>query len=141
MNQSVALLLAIITVAYACKQDASVPPLPAGYVEIQTGKPVLTSSNLTVIADTIRVSICPKPAACFAPDNVSASLRLVRDRESQSVRLFAFFDSQGRRDVSSSDSTGVRLGGQLYKVILSGQYIGETEQSRLGRAILQLAPL
>lgn len=143
MKHLVAFLLILLSLVYACKQQdvSGLPPLPTGYVEVQTGKSILTPAGLTVTADTVYLSICPKTTDCFAPDNVFASLRVGRNQESQSVRLFAFFGIQSRRDGSLSDSASVRLGGQLYKVILQGQYIGETDQSRLGRAIIQVATL
>lgn len=105
------------------------------------GGPILTPAGLTVIADTVYMSICPKNASCLVPNNVFASLQVVRNQESQPVRLFTFFGVQSRRDGSLGDSASVKLGGQLYKVIVRGQYIGETDQSRLGRAIIQVAPL
>lgn len=133
-------LLAIVVCA--CKSTETINPIPANHVVLQSGKSSVASVGITVFADTVNMFICPKMAACFAPDNVSASVRLVRNQESQRVRLFAGFGGPSRRDRSlASDSTSVRFGGQLYKVILKGEYIGEDDKGRLGRALLQVAPL
>jgi len=141
MKLTSAFLLVILTIAYACKQADSVVPLPTGFVTLQPGRQVVTPTGPTVIADTVYISICPKTADCFASDNVTASVRLILNQESKSVRLFAGFGDQPGGTRNRTDSTSVRLGDQLYKVILRGQYTGETDKSVTGRAILQVAPL
>ncbi|NID09061.1 hypothetical protein [Fibrivirga algicola] len=141
MKLTSAFLLVILTIAYACKQADSVAPLPAGFVALQPGRQVMTPAGPTVIADTVYISICPKDAACFVADNVMASVRVIQNQESKSVWLFAGFGAWSGRTGNRSDSTSVRLGDQLYKVILRGQYTGETDKGVTGRAILQVAPL
>ncbi len=135
-------LIAGLTLIYACKSAETVNPVPANHVVLQPGKSSLTSSGITVFADTVLMTICPKGAACLVADNLWASVRLVRNQESQRVRLFTWFGKSPRRDGDAlSDSTSVRLGGQLYKVILTGEYIGEDDRSRIGRALLRVARL
>ena len=145
MNRLCHLIAAFALAAIAvigCRKPEKITPIPADHVVLQAGKSAVTATGITVFADTVNLFICPRMAACFAPDNLSASVRLVRNQESRSVRLFAWFERPTRRDGSYlSDSTSVRLGGQLYKVILKGEYIGEADKGRIGRALLQVAPL
>ncbi|MBO0931777.1 hypothetical protein [Fibrella aquatilis] len=136
------LFITALPLAYACKSPEVVYPIPANHVVLERGKSIATSTGIIVFVDTVNISICPKQAACFAPDNLFASVRLVRNQESRAVRLFAWFGSESSdRSANRSDSTSVQFNGQLYKVILKGEYVGETDLSRVGRALLQVSPL
>lgn len=125
---------------YACRSNELDPELPSGYIELQAGRLAQTRAGVTVIADTVRDFICPLNAACIAPDNVSASLRLVKANESRSVKLHAWI-GKSEHGGFTDDSASVVLKGQLYSVTLRGQYINSSAGGRRGRAILQVSRL
>ncbi|MEZ0486428.1 hypothetical protein [Fibrella aquatica] len=141
MKRPAAFLLAALTLIGACKSTEPIIPIPTDHIVLRQGQSTITSAGVTVFADTVNVFICPKDASCFAPDNLSASLRLVRNQETRSVRLFAWFGGSTRRNGGISDSTSVLFGNRLYKVILTGQYTGETTAGVTGRALLHVALL
>jgi hypothetical protein len=133
---------ALIGFFAACRHDDPIPAVPDGYIELKAGTTVPVLDGISVVVDTAGVSVCPRSgnASCFAPDNVHASVRLVKTPTSQRVRLFDFFGDTVYRpsDVRRTDSTRLDLAGQSYKVILKGQYIGEKDGQAQGRAILQV---
>lgn len=138
-----ACLFGVSAIVFACNPDPVIPALPADHYVLTRGTLFSTAAGIDVIADTINISICPPEAFCFAPDNVSASIRLIQNSETRSVRLFSWFGEYTRRDspaIGLTDSTSVRFGSQLYKVILKARYI-TTGKDKTGQAILQVAKL
>lgn len=131
----------------ACKSDNLSPTLAADHIAIQAGSSVQTTVGLTASADTVNVSICPANASCFAPNSASIVLRLSRGTKSQSVKLFAWIPNYTRRPASLSgltDSTGIELDGQRYKVILRDGRLNTdsgSETLQKGVAIVQVSKL
>lgn len=141
-------LLIVGTVLFAaCKSDNPSPALAADHIAIQAGSSVLTSVGLIAIADSVNVSICPANANCFAPNSASIVLRLSKGTQSRSVKLFAWIPNYTRRPASVSgltDSTGVELDGQRYKVILRDGRLSNSSGSETlqkGIAIVQVSQL
>ena len=134
-------LLIVAACLYGCQPNEVVPELPPDHIAIRSGESVLTSAGITVIGDTINVSICPPNAYCLIANNASVSVRLVKGSDSQRVRLFAFIDNYMRRPSSvNTDSARVVLENQPYKVILrSGQYVKGAEN--VSQAIIQVSRL
>lgn len=126
---------------YACQPNDVRVKLPPDYFTIVTNESVSTQAGVTIIGDTIRVSICPQNAYCIIPDNVSVSVRLVKGSDSQRLRLFAPISNFKRRPNSFYvDSTSVVLDSQPYKVILrGGKYVGGNEN--VSQAIIQVSRL
>ncbi len=143
-------LFGLSAVIFACKSGdenilAKLPELPSDHYALTQGTLFPAAAGINVVADTIYISICPLDASCLVQDNVSASIRLIKGAETRSVRLFTFIeDGVSRKQYPASiDSTGVRFGDDVYKVILKGRYTSTTETGRgkAGQAILQVSKL
>lgn len=136
-------LFAMSAVMSACDSGNVAPSLPADHYVLTQGTLVQTTAGVNVVADTVNISICPPGVQCFAPDNASASVRLIQNTETRRVRLFTFIeDGVSRKQYSSSiDSTGVQFGNDVYKVILKARYINTKEKTKAGQAILQVSKL
>lgn len=135
-------LVAGTALVFACKKN-DVEPLPVDHYVLSEGVLFPATDGLSVIADTVRISICPPNAYCIAPDNASASIRITKNAENRSVRLFTGFRSNLRQFSGplATDSTSVQFDGQLYKVILKARYINTKEKGKTGQAILQVSRL
>ena len=135
-------LVAGTALVFACKKN-DIEPLPVDHYLLSEGVLFPTTGGLSVIADTVSLSICPPNANCFAPDNASAFIRINKNAETRSVRLFTWLRDDLLRVPTPSviDSTTVQLDGQLYKVILKARYINIKEKGKTGQAILQVSRL
>lgn len=142
-------LFGISAVVFACKSGDVLPDLPSDHYILTQGTLFPTKAGINVVTDTVNISICPYNADCFAPDNASASIRLIQNSETRSVRLFTFIeDGVKRRPLASiNDSTSVRFGNQLYKVILKARHtkarrdVNTFNEEGAGQAILQVSKL
>ncbi len=131
----------------ACHSGDTVPreKLPADHLALQAGTSIQTSTGLNIRADSVRVSICPPNADCFAPDNASVLLHLSKASQSQSVRLFAWIPNYTRISTYPSkytDSTSINFSGQRYKVILrDGRYNASSSSESSQEVIVQVSPI
>ena len=128
---------------YACQSNPVLPDLPPDHYVLKEGVLFPATAEINIIADTVNLSICPIGAACFAPDNASASVRIIQDTQIRSVRLFTWFSDVISRATapSANDSTSIQLDGQRYKVILKARYTTNNEKGKTGQAILQFSRL
>lgn len=135
-------LVAGTALVFACKKN-DIEPLPVDHYLLNEGVLFPATDGLSIIADTVRISICPPDANCFAPDNTSAFIRINKNAETRSVRLFTRLRDDLRRvpTPSAIDSTSVKFDGQLYKVILKARYINTKEKGKAGQAIIQVSRL
>lgn len=143
LTSALALIFVMACCLYACRSKEFIPELPPDYFTLVADESVLTPAGITLIADTVNVSICPPNADCIVADNVSVSVRLIKGTESQRVRLFAPVDNFVRRNSTfNGDSVSVGLDRQMYKVILRrGQSINKSDNTRNSQAVIQVSRL
>ena len=144
IKSAFAALFIVAGCLYGCQLNEVVPELPLDHIAIRSGESVVTSAGITVTADSVNVSICPKGSACFAPNSTSARFRLSKNAQSRSVRLWAFIPNYARRQSVNppADSASVEFDGQRYKVILrDGGYRRGSENTALPEAIIQVSRL
>ena len=130
----------------ACKSGDVAPSLPADHYVLTQGTLFPTAVGINVVADTVKIFICPLDAQCFAPNSASASIRLSKDKETRFVRLFTFVSDGAKRGLSptsTDDSTSVQFGSDMYNVILKARHTSTTAtgQGKTAEAILQVAKL
>lgn len=131
-------------VFYACRPSTIGPELPPDYVAVRAGQSVVTQAGLTVVADTVSVTICPKDAYCIVANSARVKLTLTNDAQTRPVRLFTFIPNYTRRTgfYGLSDSVSTSFGGQLYKVILrDGRYVPGPDNTTIPEAIVQVSRL
>lgn len=134
------LLLAILSLTYACKQDESIPA--ADLITIRQGQLISLPAGSQLFSDTIVVTACPPSAYCIAPNLVSVSLRFVSGTQSRLIRLFAPSVNYKRLRGIDYDSTGLALGGTTYKIILrEGRYATSSSTTKTDEAIIQVTRL
>lgn len=139
-----AFALLLICIGYACrsrKAEEIAPVLPANEYVLTPGQRITLQTGFTIIPDTVNIFICPPEAACFAPDNVFASLRVTTDQESRRVRLFALMGDNRVKVPYTFDSTGVVHRNRTYSLVLRGQYTNSNAGRPGGRAILRVTSL
>lgn len=142
LNITLSYILLAIGFVYGCQPNPIVPELPPDHIVLRAGVLVPTQAGPAVIADSVNVSVCPPNADCFVQDNASVFLRLTKGSESKSVRLFAFIPNYVRRNRNVTDSLGVSLGGQTYKVILrDGQIIDNASSTPVRQVVVQVSRL
>jgi hypothetical protein len=140
--KSVCFVLLVIASLFACKKDRTeplFPPLPTNHYELREGQTISPQMGFTVIPDTASVSICPPVASCLIPDNVFASVRVTATGiENKRIRLAGWFGEPPRRGAVYYDSVSVAHRGQLYKIVIKGQYTNKVEGNKGGRVLLHI---
>lgn len=144
LKSTLGCVFVVICLFCACQPNPLVPAIPPDHVALISRESITTTAGITVLADSVNVSICPSNANCFAPNSASVKLQLSKNAQTQSVYLWTFIPNYKRMSSINppADSVTVAFEGQQYKVILrDGGFRKGPENANLPEAVVQVSRL
>ncbi|MBO0935326.1 hypothetical protein J2I47_02070 [Fibrella sp. HMF5335] len=136
-NLSVALFIAALPLAYACKSSEVAP---TNRVTLEAYQSARLQNDVTVRVDSLLDSRCPQGVACIWEGNVVVKATLSKSADKQQVRLVLgtdFSNGAGKKP----DSTGVVLSGATYSVLLRDvtPYPDVNKPSQIPKAVIDVS--
>ncbi|MBC7572511.1 MAG: hypothetical protein H7319_22680 [Spirosoma sp.] len=139
LTSALVYLFGISAMLYACKSGEATP---TDSIRLGTNQSGRLASGVIVRVDSIRDSRCPSDAVCIWEGNATISLLVSVPSDSTRVKLILGPDPS-KKIAGNSDSMGIQLDNQAYKVILRdvNPYPTTTNLSQAKTAVVQVSKL
>ncbi len=137
LTSALVCLFGISATLWACKPGEATP---TDLIRLETNQSGRLASGVVVRVDSIRDSRCPADVVCIWAGNATVSLLVSVPGDSARVTLILGPDP-AKKMGRDSDSLGIQLDSQVYKVILRevNPYPTTTNLSQVKTAVVQVS--